>query len=85
MLKQAGYATALVGKLHVKPEAALAYDAWLEPERPLVRDVAAMGHAAGKWLREQAPAAVLSHRRLQRSAPRGRRVEFRQYAPTGPK
>ncbi|MBN8884644.1 MAG: sulfatase [Rudaea sp.] len=55
MLKQAGYATALVGKLHVKPEAALAYDAWLEPERPLVRDVAAMGHAAGKWLREQGP------------------------------
>jgi len=53
MLKQAGYATALVGKLHVKPEALLAYDAWLEPEKPLVRDVAAMGHAAGKWMREQ--------------------------------
>jgi len=53
MLKQAGYATALVGKLHVKPEALLAYDAWLEPERPLVRDVAAMGHAAGKWMRAQ--------------------------------
>jgi N-sulfoglucosamine sulfohydrolase len=53
MLKQAGYATALVGKLHVKPEALLAYDAWLEPERPLVRDVAAMGHAAGRWMRAQ--------------------------------
>ncbi|MFT3792863.1 MAG: sulfatase [Rudaea sp.] len=53
MLKQAGYATALVGKLHVKPEALLAYDAWLEPERPPVRDVAVMGHAAGKWMREQ--------------------------------
>ncbi|HEX7915076.1 sulfatase [Rudaea sp.] len=53
MLKQSGYATALVGKLHVKPEALLAYDAWLEPERPLVRDVAVMGHAAGRWMREQ--------------------------------
>ena len=53
MLKQAGYATALVGKLHVKPEASLAYDAWLLPEQPLVRDVAAMGHAAGRWIREQ--------------------------------
>ena len=53
MLKQAGYATALVGKLHVKPEALLAYDAWLLPEKPLVRDVAAMGHAAGRWMREQ--------------------------------
>lgn len=53
MLKQAGYATALVGKLHVKPEALLAYDAWLLPEKPLVRDVAAMGHAAGRWMRAQ--------------------------------
>jgi len=53
MLKQTGYAAALVGKLHVKSEALLAYDAWLEPERPLVRDVAAMGHAAGKWMRAQ--------------------------------
>ena len=53
MLKQAGYATALVGKLHVKPEAQLAYDAWLLPERPGDRDVAAMGHAAGRWIREQ--------------------------------
>jgi len=53
MLKQGGYATALVGKLHVKPESLLAYDAWLLPEQPGNRDVAAMGHAAGKWLREQ--------------------------------
>ena len=53
MLKQAGYATALVGKLHVKPESLLAYDAWLLPEQPLVRDVAAMGHAAGRWMRER--------------------------------
>jgi len=52
MLKQSGYATALVGKLHVKPEALLDYDAWLLPEQPGNRDVAAMGHAAGKWIRE---------------------------------
>jgi N-sulfoglucosamine sulfohydrolase len=52
MLKQSGYATAIVGKLHVKPEALLAYDAWLLPEQPGNRDVAAMGHAAGKWIRE---------------------------------
>ena len=53
MLKQAGYATAIVGKLHVKPEAQLAYDAWLLPERPGDRDVAAMGHAAGRWIGAQ--------------------------------
>lgn len=53
MLKQAGYATALVGKLHVKPESALGYDAWLLPEQPGNRDVAAMGHTAGEWMRAQ--------------------------------
>lgn len=53
MLKQHGYATALVGKLHVKPEAQLDYDAWLLPERAGNRDVAAMGHAAGQWMRAQ--------------------------------
>ncbi|RAO75979.1 sulfatase [Dyella jiangningensis] len=53
MLKQHGYGTALVGKLHVKPEAQLAYDAWLLPERAGNRDVAAMGHAAGQWIRAQ--------------------------------
>lgn len=53
MLKQSGYATAIVGKLHVKPEAQLAYDAWLLPEKPGDRDVAAMAHAAGKWMRAQ--------------------------------
>ena len=53
MLKQAGYKTALVGKLHVKPESLLSYDAWLLPEQAGNRDVAAMGHAAGKWIREQ--------------------------------
>lgn len=54
MLKQAGYTTAIVGKLHVKPESLLAYDAWLLPEQAGNRDVAAMGHAAGRWIREQA-------------------------------
>ena len=53
MLKQHGYATALVGKLHVKPEAQLDYDAWLLPEQAGNRDVAAMGHAAGQWMRAQ--------------------------------
>jgi N-sulfoglucosamine sulfohydrolase len=54
MLKQAGYATALVGKLHVKSLALLDYDAWLLPEQAGNRDVAAMGHAAGHWMRAQA-------------------------------
>jgi N-sulfoglucosamine sulfohydrolase len=53
MLKETGYATAIVGKLHVKPEALLAYDAWLLPEQAGNRDVAAMGHAAGKWIRQR--------------------------------
>ena len=53
MLKQAGYATALVGKSHVEPQSLLAYDAWLRPERSGDRDVAAMAHAAGHWIREQ--------------------------------
>jgi N-sulfoglucosamine sulfohydrolase len=53
MLKQAGYATALVGKKHVKPDALLPYDAWLVPERPGIRDVALMAHEAGRWMRAQ--------------------------------
>lgn len=53
MLKQSGYATAIVGKLHVKPAASLAYDDWLLPERPGDRDVAGMAHAAGQWMRAQ--------------------------------
>ncbi len=53
MLKQAGYATALVGKLHVKPLPLLAYDDWLLPERAGNRDVAAMAHAAGRWMHER--------------------------------
>jgi N-sulfoglucosamine sulfohydrolase len=54
MLQQAGYRTALVGKKHVKPDALLPYDAWLAPELPGIRDVAAMAHLAGQWMRAQA-------------------------------
>jgi N-sulfoglucosamine sulfohydrolase len=53
MLQQAGYRTALVGKKHVKPDALLPYDAWLAPELPGIRDVAAMAHLAGQWMRAQ--------------------------------
>jgi N-sulfoglucosamine sulfohydrolase len=53
MLRQSGYRTALVGKKHVKPDALLPYDAWLAPEQPGIRDVALMGHLAGRWIREQ--------------------------------
>lgn len=51
MLKQAGYATAIAGKLHVKPEILLDYDAWLLPERPGHRDVSAIAREAGHWIR----------------------------------
>jgi N-sulfoglucosamine sulfohydrolase len=53
MLQQAGYGTALVGKKHVKPDALLPYDDWLAPELPGIRDVAAMAHLAGQWIRAQ--------------------------------
>src|SRR3984957_8184472 len=53
MLKRAGFATALVGKKHVKPDALLPYDAWLAPELPGIRDVAVMAHLAGQWIRAQ--------------------------------
>jgi N-sulfoglucosamine sulfohydrolase len=53
MLQQSGYRTALVGKKHVKPDALLPYDAWLAPEMPGIRDVAAMAHLAGQWMRAQ--------------------------------
>jgi N-sulfoglucosamine sulfohydrolase len=53
MLQQSAYRTALVGKKHVTPDALLPYDAWLAPELPGVRDVAAMAHLAGQWMRAQ--------------------------------
>ena len=51
--KQAGYATGLVGKKHVRPDEALPYDAWLAPEQPGNRDVAFMAREAGRFMREQ--------------------------------
>jgi N-sulfoglucosamine sulfohydrolase len=52
LMSAAGYATALVGKKHIRPETALPYDAELVPERPGVRDVAALAAAAGEFIRE---------------------------------
>ncbi|MBN8816217.1 MAG: sulfatase [Sphingomonas sp.] len=50
-LKKAGYATALVGKKHVKPEGAFPYDAELAPERAGIRDVALLSDAVELFLR----------------------------------
>ncbi|MEA3180880.1 MAG: N-sulfoglucosamine sulfohydrolase [Gammaproteobacteria bacterium] len=54
LMSAAGYATALVGKKHIRPEKALSYDAELVPEKPGVRDVAALAAAAGQFIRAQA-------------------------------
>jgi N-sulfoglucosamine sulfohydrolase len=51
LLSAAGYSTALVGKKHVRPEKALSYDAELVPEKPGVRDVAALAQAVGSFIR----------------------------------
>jgi N-sulfoglucosamine sulfohydrolase len=51
LLHAAGYATALVGKKHIRPQSALPYDAELLPEQPGIRDVAAMAAAVGKFMR----------------------------------
>ena len=50
MLKAAGYSTALVGKKHVLPDAAFAFDAELAPEQPGNRDVAFMASEARSFL-----------------------------------
>lgn len=50
-LKQAGYATALVGKKHVRPDSAFVYDAELAPERSGIRDVAFMADEALRFIR----------------------------------
>jgi N-sulfoglucosamine sulfohydrolase len=42
LLRQSGYATALVGKKHILPDDALRFDAELAPEQPGNRDVAFM-------------------------------------------
>jgi len=51
LMSAAGYSTALVGKKHIRPEKALAYDAELVPEKPGVRDVAALAEAVGSFIR----------------------------------
>lgn len=51
LLKKAGYATALVGKKHIRPESAFPYDAELAPERSGIRDVALIADAAELFLR----------------------------------
>jgi N-sulfoglucosamine sulfohydrolase len=53
LMSAAGYATALVGKKHVRPDSALPYDAELVPEKPGLRDVAAMAGAVGSFIRAQ--------------------------------
>lgn len=51
MLKEAGYATALVGKKHILPDDALPFDAELAPERSGYRDVAFMADQAESFIR----------------------------------
>ncbi len=53
LMSAAGYATALIGKKHVKPDSALKYDAELAPEMPGRRDVALIAAEAGKFMRAQ--------------------------------
>ena len=54
LMHASGYATALVGKKHIRPDEALPYDAWLVPERPGIRDVSAMSRATGEFMRRHA-------------------------------
>ncbi|WP_222950662.1 sulfatase [Sphingomonas sp. JC676] len=51
MLRRAGYATALVGKKHVGPDAAFPYEAELVPERSGIRDVRELAIAAASFIR----------------------------------
>lgn len=50
-LKRAGYATALVGKKHVRPASAFPYDTELAPERSGIRDVALIADATELFIR----------------------------------
>ncbi|MFL6576524.1 MAG: sulfatase [Povalibacter sp.] len=50
LLKSAGYRTALVGKKHILPDAALPFDAELAPEISGNRDVAFMAREAQKFM-----------------------------------
>ncbi|HYZ47861.1 MAG TPA: sulfatase [Sphingomonas sp.] len=49
-LRRAGYATALVGKKHVRPDSAFPYESELEPERSGIRDVKALSDAAIRFI-----------------------------------
>ena len=49
-LRRAGYATALVGKKHLRPDSAFPYEAELEPERSGIRDVKALSDAAIRFI-----------------------------------
>lgn len=51
LLRRAGYATALVGKKHVGPDAAFPYEAELVPERSGIRDVRELAIAAASFIR----------------------------------
>jgi len=50
LLKASGYATALVGKKHILPDAALPFDTELAPEQPGNRDVAFMASEMQRFL-----------------------------------
>jgi N-sulfoglucosamine sulfohydrolase len=50
LLKSAGYATALVGKKHILPDAALPFDAELAPEQAGNRDVAHMASEMKRFI-----------------------------------
>ena len=52
-LKRAGYATAIVGKKHVRPESAFPYDAELAPELSGIRDVALIADATELFIRSR--------------------------------
>lgn len=54
LLRAAGYATALVGKKHLRPEAAFPYEAELVPERGGIRDVKAIADATAAFIRDNA-------------------------------
>ncbi len=51
MLRRAGYATALVGKKHIGPDAAFPFEAELVPERSGIRDVRELATAAASFIR----------------------------------
>jgi N-sulfoglucosamine sulfohydrolase len=51
-LRRAGYATALVGKKHLRPDSAFPYEAELVPEQSGIRDVKALSDAAIRFIAE---------------------------------